>query len=275
MPKIKLNDVNLYYETYGQGQPIIFIAGFSVDHSCWIDIPASFSADYQVVLLDNRGVGQSDRPDVPYTIEMMAQDVVGLCEALHLGPCHVIGSSMGGIIAQVLAHKYPQHVRTITLCNSLMKPDIKFSLAVSAMLTLIQAKADRRALIKNMLGWVYSSSFLEQPDVVEVLIETSLANPYPVDEVGYRNQSHAVSQVDTSQWIHQIKQPALVLGSDQDLIVSEAHTLEMARLIVGAEYYSFRGVGHLPFIERPEEFIKVVRTFIDSHKTYSHKRKIS
>ncbi|HVV68618.1 MAG TPA: alpha/beta hydrolase [Gammaproteobacteria bacterium] len=267
MPKIKINDINLYYEQQGRGQPIVFISGYSVDHLCWVDIPSVFSTAYQAVLLDNRGSGQSDRPDFPYSIDMLAEDVVALCEALHLGPCHIVGSSMGGIIAQVLAYKYPQHVRTITLCNSLMKPDIKFSLAAAATLTLIQAKADRRALVKNMLGWIYSSNFLEQPDVVEVLIETSLANPYPIDEVGYRNQLHAIAQVDTSAWIHQIKKPTLVLGSDQDLIVSEAHMREIARLIPSAQYYNFEGVGHLPFIERPEEFIKVVRTFIDKHST--------
>lgn len=86
MPKIKINDINLYYEQQGQGQPVVFISGYSVDHLCWVDIPLAFSTDYQAVVLDNRGSGQSDRPDFPYSIDLLAEDVVALCKALNLGP---------------------------------------------------------------------------------------------------------------------------------------------------------------------------------------------
>jgi len=85
MPKIKANNINLYYEIHGQGQPVVFVAGFSGDHTAWQNLIADYAKNYQVVVFDNRGIGQSDCPDYPYTIEMMADDAIGLVKALQLG----------------------------------------------------------------------------------------------------------------------------------------------------------------------------------------------
>jgi 3-oxoadipate enol-lactonase len=115
MPEVTANGVNLYYETFGSGEPLVFVHGFSVDHLVFSALPEHFQDLYQVFLIDNRGSGQSDCPDVPYTIEMMADDILQFCQILNLGPAHFVGHSMGGMILQQLAYRYPQAVKNLVM----------------------------------------------------------------------------------------------------------------------------------------------------------------
>ena len=265
MPKINVNDIQLYYEMHGKGDPIIFISGFNSDHLSWANIINDYANDYTVILIDNRGSGRSDTPDMPYTIEMMADDVAELCKALALSSCHFIGSSMGSAIAQMLVHRHPALCKSIILCNGFTKIDIRFALFAKGTATLFAKNVERRAMIEMVLGWVFSSHFLEKKNNVETLIKMSLENLYPMTEVGYRNQLKALNGFNSEVWISTIPVPCLVIGSDQDMIVPEAHMRRMAGLIPQAAYYCFHDVGHLPHLEQPKKFNEIVKQFISRH----------
>lgn len=262
MPKITVNNTTLYYETFGSGDPVIFITGFSVDHTVWSQTAPHFAKHYQTILIDNRGCGQSDSPDMPYTVEMMAEDIAALCKTLQLKHCHLIGSSMGGAIAQALAYRYPELVRSAVLCNTFTKIDIRFALYAEARLEFFAKNISLSSTVKSSLGWAFSSEFLNQPGMVDAFIEMAKINPYPFTEVGYRNQLHALLNFDSAPWIRQIKVPCLVVGSDQDMIVSEAHMRQLAQYIPNARYQHFTGASHLPHIEQPDLFNKVVYDFL-------------
>lgn len=267
MPKIKINNINLYYETYGQGTPLVFISGFSADHTIWKSIIAEYQKNYQIILLDNRGVGQSDHPEDPFTVETMADDVVELCRALSLKHCHFVGSSMGGAIVQTIAYKYPNFVRSAIIYNSFSKVDIKFHLYTQARLNLFKSQSyiSNEALIKINLGFVFSSPYLNQPGVVDTLIQTSLANPFPATEIGYRNQLSALEQFDSYSWLNKINVPCLVIGSDMDQIVTEPHMRHLAERIPNSSYHCFNGVGHLPHMEQPSAFNELVLNYLAIH----------
>ena len=111
MPKIQVNDISMYYETHGQGEPLVLISGFSADHSVWSRVVDALKANYQVIVFDNRGAGQTDVPLGPYSIEQMAADVDGLCQQLGIQRAHFVGSSMGGFILQTLDFRYPKRVK--------------------------------------------------------------------------------------------------------------------------------------------------------------------
>lgn len=259
---VKVNNVNLYYESWGKGKPLVFVNAFSTRHSCYLTLSENYIKTHQVILFDNRGCGQSDCPDVPYSIEMMADDLAELCRTLQLPPCYFFGSSMGGTIIQMLAYKYPELMHSAILCNSFMTLDIRFALCAKAQLSLMQAGAPRTALTQDILGWIFSSTYLEKPGIIDSLIEMCSADPYPISEIGYRNQLHALLSFNSRPWISQIKAPTLVLGSDRDIIISEEHMKEMAGLIPKARYYNFEGAGHVPFLEQPERFHEVLSPFI-------------
>jgi 3-oxoadipate enol-lactonase len=266
MPKVKVNDVNLYYEVQGKGEPLILISGFSCDHLFWQNVIADLTRDYQVITIDNRGAGQSDCPDDPYTIDIMADDIAELCNHLQYQKIHVIGVSMGGVIAMALAAKYPELVRTAVISNSPIKIDFKFKLVAAAHLIALESKVNSEIVIYSSLAWSFSSKFLDRPDIVDNLVEMRKTNPYPISAVGYRAQLNALTTADTTVWLPKINTPCLIIGSDQDIIVNESETQEIANAIKNSEYYCFKDTGHVPHIERPKVFTKLVLEFIAKYE---------
>ena len=98
--KIKIDDIDVYYEIHGEGEPLLLVEGLGYSTWMWFKQIPNFSREYQVIVFDNRGVGNTDKPDIEYTIEMMADDAAGLLRALDIESAHVLGVSMGGFIAQ-------------------------------------------------------------------------------------------------------------------------------------------------------------------------------
>ena len=115
MPTVKVNDINIYYETHGEGEALVLIMGYGGNSSGWFRQIPGLSQEYGVVAFDNRGTGQSDKPDIPYTMEMMAGDIAGLLEAIGIGAAHIYGVSMGGMLAQEFALRYPGMVISLIL----------------------------------------------------------------------------------------------------------------------------------------------------------------
>ncbi|MCD6046062.1 MAG: alpha/beta fold hydrolase [Gammaproteobacteria bacterium] len=262
MPVAHINDINLYYEVHGEGFPIVCIAGLSADHMAWINLLEPLAQKYKVILLDNRGAGQSDVPPGPYSIQQMSNDVYGLCQYLGIEQALVMGSSMGGFITQQLMHQYPQFVRASIITNSTQKSRASCDLFFEGMLELIKSKAPASSCIKLVLSLLYSSDFLSVPGRIEELIQLRLNYPYAITEAGMQAQILALKGFDSSSWAHEINIPTLVLGSDEDLIFDEASMKALAHAIPKAQYHSFSRVGHLPHQEIPQEFMRVVDEFL-------------
>src|SRR5437764_634277 len=118
MPYIKVNDIRMYYEIHGDGEPLVLIVGLATDISEWEGIIGWLAKKYQVLAFDNRGAGRTDKPDTPYSIEMMADDTAGLMQTLGMERAHLLGISMGGRIALALALRYPERVRRLVLVST-------------------------------------------------------------------------------------------------------------------------------------------------------------
>jgi pimeloyl-ACP methyl ester carboxylesterase len=262
MPKIKVNDINMYYEVYGSGEPIVFISGFTADHTKWMSVVNKFARDYQVIIFDNRGAGQSDCPAYPYSVGMMADDTAKLCENLSINSAHFIGSSMGGAIVQTIAYKFPKLVKTAVISNSAMKFNVKLKLACEANLILRQAKVPVEAILKRALCDLFSVDFLSREGVVDSLLKIFAGNPYPMTDQGYVSQMHAVLEFDSRSWANKINQPSLVIYSDEDPIVELDSFKALIAAIPKAEGFCFNKVGHCPDVEQPDVFVKVVKEFI-------------
>lgn len=265
MPKIKVNDINLYYEIHGQGQPMVCISGFTGDHNGWGAVVEGLAQNHQVITFDNRGIGQSDCPDYPYTIDMMAEDVIALMQALHLEKAHLIGNSMGGNIAQVIAYTHPELVESMVLANSFIKAHGRLTLHVHTRLALMKLNFPIPAeeVIHELLLWVYSSNYLGQSGVVDKLTADALANPIALTIKGYEHQLNALLNFDSRKWFDKINVPCLVISSDDDLLASPKEAQYMADKIPGAEYFCFEDIGHLPQLECPEAFERLVLEFIE------------
>ena len=115
MPKARVNGISINYSVEGRGEPLFLIMGFSGSKMAWFFQRGAFRKHFQVVTFDNRGVGQSDKPPGPYSMKMFADDTVGLMDHLGIDKAHVLGASMGGMIAQHIALSHPERVRKLVL----------------------------------------------------------------------------------------------------------------------------------------------------------------
>ncbi|PIQ42806.1 MAG: alpha/beta hydrolase [Gammaproteobacteria bacterium CG11_big_fil_rev_8_21_14_0_20_46_22] len=262
MPSLQSNGINLYYETYGQGEPLVLVAGFTADHTAWYTVTEALSKHYQVIIFDNRGAGQSDIPKGPYSIDQMADDVISLCDALDIQQAHFIGSSMGGFIVQTLAHRYAERVKSVVICNSVAKPESCYNIFAEAQLQLMKAGAPAKAIIQIGLSWAFSQQFLSHNNMLDTLIELNLNNPYPFSIEGFEAQFAALQGFDSTPWLSSLKLPVLVTGSDEDIVFLEPSMKHIADTVKDAEYYRFERCGHLPYIEYPEAFVSRVLLFL-------------
>lgn len=264
MPKVKTQSLEIYYEVHGKGSPLVLIAGFSADHSVWDNILDLLSPHYKIVVFDLRGAGQTEIPAGPYTIDQLADDVYNLCQNLSIPKAKFLGNSMGGYILQSLAYRYPSLVEAAIIENSTMKLSAHFQLYLEGRLEAMKHGSSKIALIKEMMSWAYSDQFLSKPGKIDELIELGMNNPHPFTLKGYEGQFAALKNFNSTTWCQTIQTPALVIGSDQDLIFYESDMQSLARQIPHAQYYGFKNSGHIPHHEHPEKFIEVINDFYTS-----------
>ena len=115
MPKVKIDDISIYYEIHGQGNPVVLVGGLGNSGLLFHYQVPDFSKEFKAIVMDNRGAGRSDKPDVPYPIPLMVQDTVGLLDALNIGKAHVVGFSLGGTIAQEMAILFPDRLISVVI----------------------------------------------------------------------------------------------------------------------------------------------------------------
>lgn len=261
MPTIRVNNINLFYKEIGQGDAIVLICGFTATHSMWEGVIGEFAKQHRVIIFDNRGVGLSSCPDLPYTIDQMTEDVVALCNALNIESAHFIGNSMGGCIAQNLAYKFPKLTKSTVISNSFPTINCRLKLWLEVGLQLFNVVMPIETRFKNILPQIYSNKFLERPNAVENLIQMMKSNPTPISEPGFRNQMNALLNFNSSNWLQNISCPCLVINADDDLLADIAGGKKMSELIPKSEFYCFKDVGHFPHVEQPEIFNSLVLDF--------------
>jgi pimeloyl-ACP methyl ester carboxylesterase len=244
----------MYYVEAGQGEPLVLVMGLGADHLAWgFQFPV-FAERYRVIAFDNRGAGQTEAPDHPYTTRMMADDTAGLMDAVGIERAHVLGVSMGGMIAQELALNHADRVRSLQLHCTLGRPDgyLRAQLDVGRIQrrTLTLEHAMRAGHL-----WLFApATYDERPEFVEMILENALANPFPMSLTGFERQCDAVQTHDALDRVAAIRCPTLVSVADQDILVPPRFSRALADRIPGAAFRLIEGAGHGYFWERPDVF---------------------
>ncbi len=262
MPKARVGDIEMYYMEAGAGQPLVLIMGFGGDHAAWGFQLGAFAERYRVIAFDNRGAGQTDAPDRPCTIPLMADDTLGLMDALSIDRAHLLGVSMGGMIAQELALAHPHRVRSLHLGCTLARPD-GYSRARGAAWTEIRTGLSPEAALRAIFPWLFApSTYNERPEFVEQLLQKALANPYRQSLTGFLRQRSAIEAHDTLGRLGAIRSPTLVSVGEDDILAPPRFSRELATRIPGAELRIVEGAGHVYFWERPETFNALCLDFL-------------
>jgi pimeloyl-ACP methyl ester carboxylesterase len=265
MPKVRVNGIEMFYVEAGQGDPVVLVMGFGGDHLAWGFQFQALAAKYRVVAFDNRGAGQSDAPDLPYSMAMMAADTAGLMDALGIERAHVVGVSMGGMIAQQLALDHPARVRSLHLGCTMARPDA-YMRALLESWREMRRSLEREAMLRAVGLWLFSpSTYRQRPDFVELIYQNALANPFPQTLTGFIRQGDAIATHDTTARLGALACPTLVTVAEDDILVPPRFSRELAGLIPGATLRVLPGAGHAYFWEEPEHFNGLCLEFIARH----------
>ncbi|MHA1915420.1 MAG: alpha/beta fold hydrolase [Promethearchaeota archaeon] len=264
MPKVKVDGVNLYYEIHGDGFPLLMIQGLS-ENVYWWDPPMIevLSKQFKIVLFDNRGVGRSDSLEGEVTIETMAADAVGLLDALDIKQAHILGHSMGGMIAQDLVLKFPGRVKKLVLCSTSCggsKAELP-SRDTQRILTKLSTRDHTRDLIEEAMPHIFTKQFInEKPEFVVKKVDDILI--IPTDQTTFKAQMTAWMRYNSCRKLKTVSVPTLIVHGRQDILVPPRNGELLAEKMPNAEIIWFDSQAHLIHTEETDKFVEVLLKYL-------------
>jgi pimeloyl-ACP methyl ester carboxylesterase len=257
MPRLRINGIDLYFEVMGQGQPVLFIHGLGSSSRDWEPQTACFARRYQVVTFDLRGHGQSEKPPGPYSMPLFASDAAELLKALGLAPAHVVGISLGGMIALQLAADSPALVRSLVIANAgpeYVVRTLKERWQVASRLLMVRLLGMRR------LGEVLGKRLFPKPG--QIALRQLFAKRWAEnDPRAYLASMHAIIGWSVTDRLAGIGVPTLVVAADQDytpVAVKAACVARMPR----AELIVIQDSRHATPVEHPTPFNEATMAFL-------------
>ena len=259
---VEANGQKLYYEIHGEGEPLLLIQGLASDASAWPDQIPAFQKHFTVITFDNRDVGRSSPARGAYSIADMAEDTAGLMDALGVKQAHVLGVSLGGMIAQELVLRHPDKVRKLILGCTVAQV-ARFHVSILQVWKWIrQHDPDNEVFPIEAIVWGMTHDFLKNAAGVDQMIE-GLRNPqFPVSPEAYGRQADAARAFDVLDRVGAVTVPTLVLVGDQDILTPPWASRKLAAAIPGAKLQVIEGGAHGFFLEIPESVNKAVLDFL-------------
>jgi pimeloyl-ACP methyl ester carboxylesterase len=265
MPTVRVGQINMHCEVLGQGEPLVMIPGLGIGSgTCFFRQIAGLAQEYRVIAIDNRGSGLSDKPDAPYSMEMMADDAAGLLAALGIDRAHIYGISMGGMIAQHLALRHPEAAASLVLaCTSsggrlAEPPDEEYVLSV------FNTEGTAEARLRGRLHFLFTDSFIRSnPGAIEDYVRMHLDSMPPFHT--YVRQAEAVIMHDTYDQLPGLGLPTLVIAGEADRTQPVRNSRILASRIPNAELVVMGGLRHFLSIECPEDLNRTMVEFLKRH----------
>lgn len=265
MPKVKVNDVEIYYETHGEGEPLLMIPGWGGSTKSYSAFSQILSKYYKFIVMDNRGAGQSSKPDISYTIRTMAEDVAGFMDSISLENAFILGGSMGGMIAQVLAAKYKEKVDKLVLActscggsNSI--PFVKETMDIIQLYIDLPGKLTYEERVTLLMEAFYTPEFLEGRRE-QLLADRLTRTPSP--SYALQRQLEAIMLHDSYELLPEIKSPTLILHGKKDVLIPYKNALILKERIPNSEVRIYEKTGHF-LAEEGAQILKDILNFLQT-----------
>jgi len=255
----------IYYHERGQGEPLILLMGFGADGSVWSKHVAVYEKHFRCIILDNRGVGKSDQPRGPYTTAMMAADTMAVMDHAGVKQARVAGISMGGTIAQELAIRYPERVKSLLLVCTWAKFN-KYATTVYENLKKIRATASPEAYMELLQLWIFAPPYFERElaslknDVISYRDSTEKQS-----RDGFEGQLDACIHHDTTDRLNKINAPALITVGLMDIFTPPAFSEVLHKGIRNSLYSTYPEGGHVHHWEDLVRFNTETLDFLLKH----------
>ncbi len=257
MPYVRSGGADIYWEEHGSGPPVLLIMGLSFTLEMWFRILPALVSRHRVILYDNRGMGRSSVPSGPYTIPVMARDATAVLRAAGVPSAHVIGASMGGMVAQELALHNPEAVRSLILgCTSHSGlfgrwPDFRCMPR-----TMAHTRLERE---RSMVKLLYADS--TPRDRIDEDINLRVSCNWC--QKGFWNQFAGILLWTAYPRLPRLRTATLIVHGEQDRMVPIENGRVLASRIAGAQFVPIAGAGHVMTTDQPERCSEVMTRFLD------------
>lgn len=263
MPYQFVNDINLYYELHGnpQKETVVLSNGILMSTASWLNLVPELSKHFQILLYDCRGMWQSDHPQKSYSMEMHADDLATLLNALDIKMAHIAGISYGSEISMMFALKYPEMTRTLLVFDGVSQVDpLLRSFGDTWVAAAEQQNAELLLQVTTPLN--FSEDWIENNGSFLPILKEKYKQ---LDFESFGRLMQSFFDFNISKMLPEISAPTLVVVGEKDILKTRSYSERIAKLIPNTEFVVVPGSGHALCIEKPGEFISLVLGFVYKH----------
>lgn len=259
MPFAVSGSARIYFEVQGDGETVLLIPGLGGNTKQMTAISAALAQTHQVIAVDPRGAGQSDKPDSPYTGEIMVEDMIAVLDASETEHTAVVGISMGGMISQELAIRRPERVRALMLSVTYAATD-PWAERMWEVRQMVIERLGIEAQFRLAQMFLFSpGTFRSESEAIEAFAAGFAENP--PDEAAYMRQLVFCRDHDARSRLSEIRVPTLVVSAADDITASPLQGQDLAQGIPGASYVEVADAPHLFMLTQPERFARIFTAF--------------
>lgn len=263
MARTNINDIEMHYETAGDGEPLLLIAGIGQDHGTWSLVAPTLRARFELIMPDNRGVDRTDMPDMEYTVELMAEDFHGLLDALEIQAAHIVGHSLGAAIAFELGRSHPERVRKVVMMSGLYPGPEAVMPSAEAMALLTDRSGDREDLVRRGVRVATAPGFkARQPELFEVLVQAGLNRTQPPKIYGRQSAAGAL-YLQADHLGKGFEPPLLLLYGEHDQVAPPKNGARIQARLPEATLELIQEAGHFLHLEKPEAVSERIVEFLE------------
>ncbi len=267
--KSMCNGHEIYWESHGQGEPLVLVMGIGYDATLWeLHQVPFFSQHFRTIIFDNRDVGRSSRASAPYTIADMADDVAALMDNLGIARAHLLGISMGGMICQEFAIRHPHRLNKLVLTGTGAAPTRSAFDPISVWSFVKSHDGEGMSFADQQFLWLFSESFRRNTEAVQQTLQMLASNPNPVSAEAYQRQADAYVKHDALDRLRLVTAKTIVIAGEQDRLTPPWVCREVAEAIPTASFELVEGDGssHVLPLERPDDFNRIALSFLQKPK---------
>jgi 3-oxoadipate enol-lactonase len=258
-----LTDVRIYYELLGEGEPLLLIPGLGTTCRLWDGVAPELASRFSLILVDNRNVGRSVGKRKPRSLADLVSDLVELLDRLQLERAHVMGISLGGVIAQRLAVDHPSRVERLVLvsCADRFTPYLR---QVASLLGHSLRRFPKEAFVRTMELLGTSPQYLDENEaIVEQRVAAKCASR--VSGRALAEQLRCLSGSEIDPRYYRILAETLVVAGEHDALIPSCYSRTMSEQIPGSRFVMIRGAGHNPLVDYPDKVLPIVTRFLTAH----------
>ncbi|MFA5161305.1 MAG: alpha/beta hydrolase [Elusimicrobiales bacterium] len=263
---IRHGGCRLYYEVCGQGRPLALLHGLAADLASWLPVKRLLAEHFTLILTDNRLSGRSSAGPSAVTAKTVARDLKTVLDGLGIKKAAVLGHSMGGYAAQEFAALFPKAVSALILESTAATASARDRALFAAWSETLSREGYTEQFWRCMFPWMLSPEiYAERPDFAEAAVKAASGYQYLPSPDKFARQAGLAAAFNGAGILKKIKAPALVISGERDILITPHESRALAAGIAKARFTLMRGAGHIPHLERPAAFCRLLSDFLARH----------